>query len=987
MGGDMFPHPQQIPNRVNDYALDIRGDQGAEQENQASTLGGHVGIVRVEKKEADMMLLGKREREGYAAPSPNKKKGKEKEGEDAKAKRKRRPCRKFEVTDLPLGEGQTAYDLKEDLSGRKIDCTFGQLMNMRGLGAFLIILGQPWLRAVGAIQDWGKGTICVYGKKGEKMVFDMTTKQPLELEDMSENDESDLTSEDSSEESESSTTSSSSDKGGLGRVGEQNIGGGHVGGYGEHVVDAHLEHGGDAYGIGSEAGTGYCGKKVGVGHVRDHHCATLGEHLHGDQTDGYGVPASAAVAHHEGPMEKVKNKVKGKKEGHEDSSSSSSAAAPAKKVGRLRAKSLSTSRIVEGVMSRDTFEPPGMHYVKQAIQPLLLHPDLIINRKITLLIAAASCTVERSLDSNSDYSTNNMVTTAIIPLTDGPLERSSLSISSSSTHDDDATLLLHTHDPKRLKLPATSSSTYNHPTSLLAAAASPNFPCSAENRLPMNYTAEVMSPFSTANCSLKSSTSNLRSQEYYGRDNSFSHTAPADDNEQYGAAESYSFAGFSKLTSNITQSTNLAALPLMSNLSSKSTAEQAPLLQDLPPWFVSRMVDDSNVEVGSRAAGGDFAPGQSTEAKYLPAGHYNERSSRSSSGTQGMMALLGRQARDSCNHITSKNDPGPLSNLLGKAAAHEQNVVSASTLRAQVVAHPLFEHLLAAHFACLRVGSPPQQWLGAGGAEAWLSLMSKQQLEAKYLLLAGNAPHIDHEKEHLDHFMLSLILLLQTFREQIREHMHQHLEDAITGYTEIKEAFIRLTAGDTSLNDCIFATSTTNTMSDDDSTGEDDHTDEEAAAAVDAFDHLAMHENDMHMMMMNGSNMHSDIDRPLMDRVCKELKSALKQARENLLSSSLLVIMECVYKLLQDYRSKLWDVREEIMRKRRAGKLPGSTTSHLRHWWDAHSKWPYPTEEEKQRLGCETGLELKQINNWSINQRKRNWTTNPALERVELWNG
>ncbi|MCO5587413.1 hypothetical protein L7F22_041362 [Adiantum nelumboides] len=130
MGGDMFPLPQQIPKKANDYALDKMGDQGAEQENQASTLGGHVGIVRVEKKEADMMPLGKREREGYAAPGPSKKKGKEKEGEDAKAKRKRRPRKKFEVTDLPLGEGQIAYDLKEDLSGRKIDCTFGQLMNM-----------------------------------------------------------------------------------------------------------------------------------------------------------------------------------------------------------------------------------------------------------------------------------------------------------------------------------------------------------------------------------------------------------------------------------------------------------------------------------------------------------------------------------------------------------------------------------------------------------------------------------------------------------------------------------------------------------------------------------------------------------------------------------------------------------------------------------------------------------------------------------------
>ncbi|MCO5604361.1 hypothetical protein L7F22_058526 [Adiantum nelumboides] len=524
--------------------------------------------------------------------------------------------------------------------------------------------------------------------------------------------------------------------------------------------------------------------------------------------------------------------------------------------------------------------------------------------------------------------------------------RSSLS-SSSSTRDDDATLL-HTHDPKRLKLPATSSTTY-HPTSLLAEAANPSF-LSNENRLPINHTAQG-SPSSTANCSLKSSTSNLRSHEY-SRDNSFSHTTP--DNHEHGAAESYSFAGFSKPTSNmITQSTILAALPLMSNLSSKSAAEQAPLLQLELPWFVNRMFDDSNIEAGSPAAGG-FAPG---EANYLPAGHYNDqRASRSSSGTQGLMSLLGRQAdRDSGNNIESKNDPGPFSNSLGdqrKAVALEQNVVSASTLRAQVVAHPLFEHLLAAHFACLRMGTPavPEQWLGAGGAEARFALMSKQQLEAKYLqLLAGYAPPT-HEKEHLDHFMLSLILLLQTFREQLREHMHLHSADAITGYTEIKDAFIRLT-GDTSLIDTL-AISTTNTMSDADSMAEDDDMDDEAAAAVDAFDHLAMqYEDDMHMMMMNGL---------------------------------LAIIMECVYKMLQDYRSKLWDVREEIMRKRRAGKLPGSTTSHLRHWWDAHSKWPYPTEEEKQRLGCETGLELKQINNWFINQRKRNWTTNPALERVEL---
>ncbi|KAM0040838.1 putative transcription factor Homeodomain-TALE-KNOX family [Helianthus debilis subsp. tardiflorus] len=35
-------------------------------------------------------------------------------------------------------------------------------------------------------------------------------------------------------------------------------------------------------------------------------------------------------------------------------------------------------------------------------------------------------------------------------------------------------------------------------------------------------------------------------------------------------------------------------------------------------------------------------------------------------------------------------------------------------------------------------------------------------------------------------------------------------------------------------------------------------------------------------------------------------------------------------------------------------------------------------EEDKARLVQETGLQLKQINNWFINQRKRNWHSNPS---------
>ena len=80
-----------------------------------------------------VMPVGKRsteEKEGRNGAGPSKKKGKSHEGEDVKAKRKRRARRKFHVSDFPLGEGQDSYSLKEDLTSRKADVTFGQLVEM-----------------------------------------------------------------------------------------------------------------------------------------------------------------------------------------------------------------------------------------------------------------------------------------------------------------------------------------------------------------------------------------------------------------------------------------------------------------------------------------------------------------------------------------------------------------------------------------------------------------------------------------------------------------------------------------------------------------------------------------------------------------------------------------------------------------------------------------------------------------------------------------
>lgn len=61
--------------------------------------------------------------------------------------------------------------------------------------------------------------------------------------------------------------------------------------------------------------------------------------------------------------------------------------------------------------------------------------------------------------------------------------------------------------------------------------------------------------------------------------------------------------------------------------------------------------------------------------------------------------------------------------------------------------------------------------------------------------------------------------------------------------------------------------------------------------------------------------------------------------------NALLFILQCqlIFGLLQGYKEKIVDIREEILRKRRAGKLPGDTTSVLKAWWQTHAKWPYPT--------------------------------------------
>ncbi|XP_019415059.1 PREDICTED: homeobox protein knotted-1-like 3 isoform X2 [Lupinus angustifolius] len=253
--------------------------------------------------------------------------------------------------------------------------------------------------------------------------------------------------------------------------------------------------------------------------------------------------------------------------------------------------------------------------------------------------------------------------------------------------------------------------------------------------------------------------------------------------------------------------------------------------------------------------------------------------------------------------------------------------------KAEILAHPLYEQLLSAHVSCLRIATPVDQ-LPRIDAQ----LGQSQNIVAKYSTFGHM---LGHDNKELDQFLSHYVLLLCSFKEQLQQHVRVHAMEAVMACWEIEQSLQSLTGVSP-------GEGTGATMSDD----EDNQVDSDA----DLFDGgLDGHDN-----MGFGPLIPTENERSLMERVRHELKHELKQG----------------------YKEKIVDIREEILRKRRAGKLPGDTTSVLKAWWQSHSKWPYPTEEDKARLVQETGLQLKQINNWFINQRKRNWHSNPSPSTV-----
>ncbi|XP_059635264.1 homeobox protein knotted-1-like LET12 isoform X2 [Cornus florida] len=280
------------------------------------------------------------------------------------------------------------------------------------------------------------------------------------------------------------------------------------------------------------------------------------------------------------------------------------------------------------------------------------------------------------------------------------------------------------------------------------------------------------------------------------------------------------------------------------------------------------------------------------------------------------------------------NQEKKLSNQNESDGNGEESNWQTAKCKADILSHPLYEQLLSAHVQCLRIATPVDQ-LPRIDAQ----LGQSQHVVAKYSVLGHNNQPLDDKD--LDQFMTHYVLLLSSFKEQLQQHVRVHAMEAVMACWELEQSLQSLTG-------VAPGEGTGATMSDDD--------DDQADSDTNLYDGSLDGPDSMGF----GPLVPTENERSLMERVRQELKHELKQG----------------------YKEKIVDIREEILRKRRAGKLPGDTTSLLKAWWQSHSKWPYPTEEDKARLVQETGLQLKQINNWFINQRKRNWHSNPSSSTV-----
>ncbi|CAA2960321.1 homeobox knotted-1-like 1 [Olea europaea subsp. europaea] len=230
-------------------------------------------------------------------------------------------------------------------------------------------------------------------------------------------------------------------------------------------------------------------------------------------------------------------------------------------------------------------------------------------------------------------------------------------------------------------------------------------------------------------------------------------------------------------------------------------------------------------------------------------------------------------------------------------------------IKAQIANHPLYPNLVSAYVDCRKVGAPPE-------VASLLEEISKESHPIYAPTQIGTYPELDK------------------FMESYCEVLHKYTEEISKPFDE---ATIFLSNIESQLSDLCKETLTSTTNS--------SLTSANCNFADDA-------------VVAYGGNMSYGEFEAFDSQESTDTRQGEQELKEM---------------LMRKYSGYLSNLRQEFSKRRKKGKLPKDTRNVLLDWWNKHYRWPYPTEEEKNRLSQITQLDQKQINNWFINQRKRHW--------------
>nr|ADK26524.1 HERMIT-like protein 3 [Petunia x hybrida] len=244
----------------------------------------------------------------------------------------------------------------------------------------------------------------------------------------------------------------------------------------------------------------------------------------------------------------------------------------------------------------------------------------------------------------------------------------------------------------------------------------------------------------------------------------------------------------------------------------------------------------------------------------------------------------------------------------------EKALEMSDLIKAQIANHPLYPNLVSAYLQCRKVGAPHEM-------ASILEEISKENHQP--ISSCHSSIEIGTDPE-LDEFMESYCAVLLKYKEELSKPF----DEATTFLNNIESQLTNLCKDNLITSTTTSSFNSNNYLSGDEAGGTSDE--DICCGEMEATDGQESPAN-------------------------REGENELKEM------------------LMRKYSGYLSSLRKDFLKKRKKGKLPKDARTALLDWWNTHYRWPYPTEEEKNRLSEITGLDPKQINNWFINQRKRHW--------------